>query len=66
MKVQVLSIRKYESKGKEKASGNLMTHMCRTTERHIQQALADMTKDRTTLVIAHRLSTIVNADLILV
>jgi ATP-binding cassette subfamily B (MDR/TAP) protein 6 len=37
-----------------------------TTERHIQQALADMTKDRTTLVIAHRLSTIVNADLILV
>ncbi|KAG2199718.1 hypothetical protein INT47_012854 [Mucor saturninus] len=37
-----------------------------TTERHIQQALADMTKDRTTLVVAHRLSTIVNADLILV
>ncbi|KAI9258713.1 hypothetical protein EDC94DRAFT_563959 [Helicostylum pulchrum] len=37
-----------------------------TTERHIQGALADMTKDRTTLVIAHRLSTIVNADLILV
>ncbi|KAI8051073.1 uncharacterized protein B0P05DRAFT_562857 [Gilbertella persicaria] len=37
-----------------------------TTERHIQQALSDMTKDRTTLVIAHRLSTIVNADLILV
>lgn len=38
----------------------------RTTERHIQQALTDMTKDRTTLVVAHRLSTIVNADLILV
>lgn len=37
-----------------------------TTERHIQRALSDMTKDRTTLVIAHRLSTIVNADLILV
>ncbi|KAI8364572.1 hypothetical protein BD560DRAFT_402776 [Blakeslea trispora] len=37
-----------------------------TTERHIQQALSDMTKDRTTLVVAHRLSTIVNADLILV
>lgn len=37
-----------------------------TTERHIQEALAHMTKDRTTLVIAHRLSTIVNADLILV
>ncbi|RCI05410.1 Homocysteine S-methyltransferase 1 [Rhizopus stolonifer] len=37
-----------------------------TTERYIQEALAEMTKDRTTLVIAHRLSTIVNADLILV
>ncbi|KAI8874947.1 hypothetical protein K501DRAFT_338966 [Backusella circina FSU 941] len=37
-----------------------------TTERYIQEALADMTKDRTTLVIAHRLSTIVAADLILV
>ncbi|KAI8638402.1 hypothetical protein BD408DRAFT_351925 [Parasitella parasitica] len=37
-----------------------------TTERFIQEALSDMTKDRTTLVIAHRLSTIVNADLILV
>ncbi|KAI8979740.1 hypothetical protein BDF20DRAFT_871371 [Mycotypha africana] len=37
-----------------------------TTERNIQEALADMTKDRTTLVIAHRLSTIINADLILV
>lgn len=37
-----------------------------TTERHIQEALSEMTKDRTTLVIAHRLSTIVNSDLILV
>lgn len=37
-----------------------------TTERHIQEALGQMTKDRTTLVIAHRLSTIVNSDLILV
>ncbi|KAG0180249.1 Homocysteine S-methyltransferase 1 [Apophysomyces sp. BC1034] len=37
-----------------------------TTERHIQQALSEMTKNRTTLVIAHRLSTIVNADMILV
>ncbi|EPB92891.1 mitochondrial ABC transporter ATM [Mucor circinelloides 1006PhL] len=37
-----------------------------TTERFIQEALSDMTKDRTTLVIAHRLSTIVNSDLILV
>lgn len=37
-----------------------------TTERYIQDALADMTKGRTTLVIAHRLSTIVNSDLILV
>lgn len=50
------------------ASGNGSTHtnQNRSTERHIQQALATMTKDRTTLVIAHRLSTIVNADLILV
>ncbi|CAG8739888.1 20583_t:CDS:10, partial [Gigaspora rosea] len=36
-----------------------------TTERQIQHALANITKDRTTLVIAHRLSTIINADLIL-
>lgn len=50
----------------KRACANLTVHLCRTTERHIQQALADMTKDRTTLVIAHRLSTIVNADLILV
>lgn len=50
----------------KRASNNIAMHGRRTTERHIQQALADMTKDRTTLVIAHRLSTIVNADLILV
>ncbi|KAI8337672.1 hypothetical protein BC941DRAFT_375486 [Chlamydoabsidia padenii] len=36
------------------------------TERHIQQALSNVTTDRTTVIIAHRLSTIVNADLILV
>ncbi|CAO3598375.1 unnamed protein product [Absidia cylindrospora] len=36
------------------------------TERQIQQALANVTKDRTTVVVAHRLSTIINADLILV
>ncbi|CAG8704810.1 24374_t:CDS:10, partial [Cetraspora pellucida] len=36
-----------------------------TTERQIQHALSNITKDRTTLVIAHRLSTIINADLIL-
>ncbi|SAL95634.1 hypothetical protein, partial, partial [Absidia glauca] len=37
-----------------------------TTERYIQQALSNVTKDRTTFVIAHRLSTIINANLILV
>ncbi|WP_162820298.1 ABC transporter ATP-binding protein [Microvirga calopogonii] len=36
------------------------------TERAIQQALADLSKGRTTLVIAHRLATIVNADRIAV
>jgi ABC-type multidrug transport system fused ATPase/permease subunit len=35
------------------------------TERGIQNALATLTKDRTTLVIAHRLSTIRDADQIL-
>jgi ABC-type multidrug transport system ATPase subunit len=35
------------------------------TERHIQAALAELCKDRTTIVIAHRLSTITSADLIL-
>ncbi len=36
------------------------------SERHIQAALDEVIKGRTTLVIAHRLSTIENADLILV
>ncbi|KEA65206.1 Lipid A export ATP-binding/permease protein MsbA [Marinobacterium lacunae] len=36
------------------------------SERHIQAALTEVVKGRTTLVIAHRLSTIENADLIVV
>jgi len=36
------------------------------TEKAIQGELAEISKDRTTLVIAHRLSTIVEADQILV
>ena len=36
------------------------------SERHIQAALDELMKDRTTLVIAHRLSTIENADRIIV
>ncbi|MFZ1923998.1 MAG: ABC transporter ATP-binding protein [Xanthobacteraceae bacterium] len=36
------------------------------SERHVQEALADLCKGRTTLVIAHRLSTITHADCILV
>ncbi len=36
------------------------------TERAIQEELAEVARDRTTLVIAHRLSTIVDADQILV
>lgn len=36
------------------------------SERHVQDALDSLMKDRTTLVIAHRLSTIVDADLIYV
>ena len=36
------------------------------TEREIQKALREVSKDRTTLVIAHRLSTVIDADEILV
>lgn len=36
------------------------------SERHIQEALEELVKNRTTMVIAHRLSTIENADLIVV
>jgi len=36
------------------------------TEKSIQAELAEISRDRTTLVIAHRLSTIVDADEILV
>jgi len=36
------------------------------TERDIQSALDDVSRDRTSVVIAHRLSTVVNADQILV
>ena len=36
------------------------------TERDIQEALKDVSADRTTLVIAHRLSTVVDADEIIV
>ncbi|CEP20145.1 hypothetical protein [Parasitella parasitica] len=37
-----------------------------TTERRTQQALASMTKDRTTLIVTRRLTSVVNADLIFV
>lgn len=36
------------------------------SERHIQESLEELAKDRTTIVIAHRLSTIRNADEIIV
>jgi ATP-binding cassette subfamily B protein len=46
----------------DEATSALDTH----TEREIQSALGEVSKDRTTLVIAHRLSTVVDADEILV
>lgn len=36
------------------------------TEKHIQDAMVSLMKDRTSLIIAHRLSTILDADLIVV
>jgi ABC-type bacteriocin/lantibiotic exporter with double-glycine peptidase domain len=46
----------------DEATSALDTH----TEREIQSALQEVSKNRTTLVIAHRLSTVVEADEILV
>lgn len=46
----------------DEATSALDTH----TEREIQSALADISRNRTTLVIAHRLSTVVDADEIIV
>lgn len=46
----------------DEAVSNLDTE----NEKEIQQALKEVSKDRTTLVIAHRLSTIMSADKILV
>ena len=36
------------------------------TEKHIQDAMVNLMKERTSLIIAHRLSTIQDADLIVV
>ena len=46
----------------DEATSALDTH----TEREIQSALREVSRNRTTLVIAHRLSTVVDADEILV
>jgi len=46
----------------DEATSNIDTH----TEKLIQKAIENITKDRTTIVIAHRLSTIRNADKIIV
>jgi ATP-binding cassette subfamily B protein len=46
----------------DEATSALDTH----TEREIQSALKEVSRNRTTLVIAHRLSTVVDADEILV
>ena len=36
------------------------------SEWHVQQALTDIMRERTTIIIAHRLSTVINADRIIV
>jgi len=46
----------------DEATSNIDTH----TEKLIQKAIENISKDRTTLIIAHRLSTIRNADQIVV
>jgi ABC-type multidrug transport system, ATPase and permease components len=43
-----------------------MSQVDSESEQKIQQALAEVTRDRTTFVIAHRFSTIARADLTVV